>query len=197
MSSKSNEVKSSIRMLDVADASAYAMHMDRLFRASGIGDTPIFSVYSHRDRLDISKKIENVTKTWRMPVEEHGWERSWGVFVTSPDGDLRIIGEVTLMTSRLAPTQRHRVLLGIGIESGYRHAGLGQALMVRALDWAKSQSFLKWVDLGVFSHNQNARRLYEKLQFIETGRTIDAFRVEGQSIDDIQMTLDLDQYQNS
>jgi len=97
------------------------------------------------------------------------------------------------LTERNAPSQMHRATLGMGIELGYRHMGLGKHLMNEATQWAKAHSFLKWIDLGVFSHNAPARRLYESCGFIECGRTIDAFRVDGHSIDDIQMVLDLDQ----
>ena len=41
----------------------------------------------------------------------------------------------------------------------------------------------------MFAHNERARRLYEKLGFVEIGRTEDAYRMGKQSIDDVHMTL--------
>ena len=67
--------------------------------------------------------------------------------------------------------------------------------MTTALLWAKQQGFIEWVDLCVLSHNASARRLYDHFKFIEAGRTVDCFRVDGHSLGDIQMTLGLNQYE--
>lgn len=181
-------------MLESEDAILFVEHQERNDTTSGVGDTPLFSAFS-RQHITIDKPacIEICKQSWTKPLDKVGWEKVWGAFehgVTPP----RIIGSIALSTTRLIPTQSHRAILGIGIEPGFRHRGLGKALMQTALLWAKQQSHLEWIDLGVFVDNAPARRLYERVGFIETGRTVDCFRVDGHSLDDIQMSLNLRQY---
>ncbi len=59
-----------------------------------------------------------------------------------------------------------------------------------AIGWARN-SGLAWIDLGVFRPNLRAQALYRKLGFVELGVTRDRFRLDGESIDDISMTLAL------
>ena len=176
-----------IRLLAADEIPAYADHLNRNLKTSGLDDTPIFAIRSRSTQMDTDDIAERLLVSLAKTTE-HGWKKIWAAW----DGDL-LIGGVALMTDRNAPSQMHRATLGMGLELDYRHMGLGKRLMNEATQWAKGQAFLKWIDLGVFSHNASARRLYESCGFIECGRTIDAFRVDGHSIDDIQMVLDLDQ----
>jgi len=68
-----------------------------------------------------------------------------------------------------------------------------ESMAKRHGDWALKETSLAWIDLGVFAHNLAARRLYERLGFRETGRSRDAFRIDDERIDDIQMVLDLNE----
>ena len=63
--------------------------------------------------------------------------------------------------------------------------------METLISWAKVQNFLTWIDLGVFAHNTPARRLYEGFGFVECGRVVDSFRIDGHHVDDILMNLNL------
>jgi ribosomal protein S18 acetylase RimI-like enzyme len=65
--------------------------------------------------------------------------------------------------------------------------------MEAAIGFAKQADTLVWLDLHVFGHNAPAIALYRSLGFAETGRIEDRFRVEGQSIDDLLMTLPVGQ----
>ena len=177
-----------ICLLTADDIPAYAAHLNRNIKTSGLDDTPIFAMRSRASVIDPGQLAERLLVTLAKQTKEHGWQKIWAAW----DGDL-LVGGVSLMTDRYAPSQSHRAMLGMGIESGYRHMGLGKHLMNEAINWAKAQAFLKWIDLGVFSGNAPARKLYQSYGFIEYGRTVDAFRVDGHSVDDIQMVLDLDQ----
>jgi len=183
----------SVRMLEGSDAALYVGHHERNQLTSGVDGTPIFSAFSRRDGISDKVAYEQSCKQlWNEPIEGVGWERTWGAFVQeSVTNQITIIGSVSLSTTRLIQTQSHRAILGMGIEPGFKRQGLGKKLMQAALEWAREQTHLKWVDLGVFVHNAPARRLYESFGFIETGRTIDCFRVDGHRLDDIQMSLDL------
>ena len=109
----------------------------------------------------------------------------WGMF----DGD-RQIGHCEL-NGDFVPSMLHRAGLGMGLERPYRRKGLGRTLLQQTIEWATSQTFLDWIDLGVFGTNPGAHALYKQFGFIETGRAEDRFRLDGQKVSDISMTLDL------
>ena len=60
-----------------------------------------------------------------------------------------------------------------------------------AIDFCREAPTLDWLDLGVFSGNPRAKALYEKLGFVEVGRREDYFRIGGDSVADIMMTLNV------
>ena len=61
--------------------------------------------------------------------------------------------------------------------------------MQAALDWAKAQPTLTWLQLFVFDHNLPAKKLYKKFGFEKSGITPDMFRVNGQKISEVSMIL--------
>ena len=108
-------------------------------------------------------------------------------FVAVSDGN-DIVGHVDLKGDHLK-TGLHRCELGIGIERPYRGRGLGRRLMETAIEFARAADTLSWMDLRVFSHNVAGRALYRSLGFSEVGTLVDRFRIDGQRIDDVVMTL--------
>ena len=118
-----------------------------------------------------------------LPVTTPGWQRC---FVARVDG--RAVGHVDLKGGTLK-VQLHRCELGIGIEAPYRRAGLGRRLMESAIDLCRRERSLDWLDLRVFAHNTQALALYKVLGFQEVGIIEDCMRIDGQSIDDVLMTL--------
>lgn len=83
----------------------------------------------------------------------------------------------------------HRCNLAMGMYESFRGQGIGRALLQHAVAWVRDQTGVRWIDLGVFSHNLAAQHLYRQVGFAETGRTPDRFRVMNASIDDVQMAL--------
>ena len=120
------------------------------------------------------------------PIGEPGWQR-W--FVVEAD-DGRIVGHLDLRGDRLR-TANHRCTLGIGIETAYRGAGIGQELIQSAIDFARAHPPLVWIDLWVFGNNLAAIALYQRMGFQTIGSTPDQFRFGDQSVDDIHMVLRL------
>jgi RimJ/RimL family protein N-acetyltransferase len=118
------------------------------------------------------------------PLTEPRWQR-W--FVAATDGD-QIVGHVNLKGDGLK-VGLHRCELGVGIERPYRGQGLGTRLMETAIDFARGVDTLSWIDLRVFAHNAAGRALYRNLGFSEVGTLVDRFRIDGQIIDDVIMTL--------
>jgi RimJ/RimL family protein N-acetyltransferase len=117
---------------------------------------------------------------------EPGWFRLW----IARDREGTIVGHADLSGGRLT-TELHRAELGMGIERPHRGVGLGPALLGTALSWARESGTIDWVELGVFSSNARARRLYERFGFEQIGCVPDRFRVDGAVIDDVRMALRL------
>jgi RimJ/RimL family protein N-acetyltransferase len=174
-----------IRLLTPSDIDSFTEHVARHLAESGRGGTPIFWPQSSSEPWDRVSKRKAFLERWSKGLHEPSWNRAWAAY----DGD-RMVGHLDLGARPLA-TSLHRAILGMGIEESHRKQGLGQRLIETAIEWAKKQPSLDWLDLNVFAHNEPAKRLYEKCGFKEVGRMSDLFRVDGQSIDDIQMVLRL------
>jgi RimJ/RimL family protein N-acetyltransferase len=93
------------------------------------------------------------------------------------DADGAICGHADLR-ARPERAASHRCLLGMGVHRDARRQGLGGQLLDTALDWARTQPGLDWVDLEVLSNNVPARRLYERCGFVFAGELPDLFRIE-------------------
>jgi len=59
--------------------------------------------------------------------------------------------------------------LGMFVARDWRGRGVGSALVVAAIDWARTRRLHKLV-LSVFPHNEAAVALYRKFGFVEEGR---------------------------
>lgn len=87
----------------------------------------------------------------------------------------------------------HTGSFGMAILDEYRSQGLGTAMLVKMIDWAKAQEGLEKICLGVFSTNERAIAAYKKIGFSEEGREIRQIRfTDGQYADDIRMALFID-----
>jgi len=79
--------------------------------------------------------------------------------------------------------------IGMFVAREWRGRGVGTALVVAAIEWARSRGLHKLV-LGVFPHNEPAIALYRKFGFVEEGRRIKHFRrADGELWDLIDMGL--------
>jgi RimJ/RimL family protein N-acetyltransferase len=172
-----------IRLLRSSELRAVAAHIERHALESGRGEDLVFAPFMEFDR---GAYQESRYDSWRRAVDAPGWERCWAYF----EGD-RVVGHVDLTGATLY-SGLHRARLGIGVERKYRGSGRGTALLRAALDWARREPELAWVDLSVFAHNERAQELYQRHGFREQGRTPDAYRLNGLTIDDVHMSLRVD-----
>ncbi|MDK1476829.1 GNAT family protein [Streptomyces sp. 549] len=101
-----------------------------------------------------------------------------------PDG--RLVGHASL---RLAADGRSARLGRVLIAPEARGQGYGAALLTQVLKFAFAQPGLERVELGVFTHNSNAVRLYEGLGFRVDQVLPDVERVDGESWSALQMSL--------
>lgn len=135
----------------------------------------------------LSNKVEmrdRMITNFSKEIYEEGWERC---FIIQING--KIQGSLNL--KNYFQGTLHRAHLGMGLEIPIREKGLGKQVLDFALNWARSEPTLHWIDLSVFAHNTPARKLYSNAGFCEMALLKDRFRVNGASIDDIMMTLKL------
>lgn len=120
------------------------------------------------------------------PAGQPGWRQVW----IALDEDGAIAGHIDLR-GRPEPASSHRTLLGMGVRHDLRRAGLGTRLVQEALAWARASGFA-WVDLEVLSQNHKARALYVRMGFVETGEVPDLYRIGGEPVGAVSMSMRLD-----
>ncbi len=174
---------SAIRPLIAGDRARFRDHLERHRRESGRGESH-FLPFVPGDR-EGPKGVDFAVL--ERPLDEPGWHRAW----VAVAGDGEIVGHVELKGDGVK-TGLHRCELGIGIERACRGGGLGRRLMDTAIEFARGVETLAWIDLRVFAHNAAGRALYLSLGFVEVGRVADRFRIDGESIDDLVMTLEIE-----
>ena len=105
--------------------------------------------------------------------------------------DGRLAGNCALMSKGGQRKLRHRAEIAIAVRKSCWGLGLGSALLNRVLTLAKALGY-EQLELEVIDGNDRALRLYERLGFVQTGRTPRAFRYDdGSYRDEIQMVLRL------
>ncbi len=164
---------------------SYLSVMSRIDAGSGVDGAGHSHAYSGSDPLDLEVGREREIIRWSVEIGETGWRRAWGLF-----NQHDVVGYLYLAGGELA-SELHRVNLGMGVLGSYRRRGGATSLLDAAVRWARQQPNIEWIDLGVFSDNPGAQALYERHGFEVLGRTPDRFRVEGQSLDEILMTLNV------
>ena len=118
-----------------------------------------------------------------------GWRRvlagTWGaVFVAAQE--TRVIGYIGVH-----PHDEYEHVIGMLVARDYRGRGIGEALLVRALAWARERALPK-VSLLVFPHNAAAIALYRKYGFEQREYyRNDVVRQTGEVWDTILMTKTL------
>ncbi len=134
--------------------------------------------------FDRDRMIDRNKSCFSTEIGQIGWGRSFLLIEHN-----KILGHLSLKNEFSGTL--HRAKLGMGIEMSMRGKGGGKLLMKTALNWAREQDFIEWIDLSVFDHNLPAKKLYSSFGFQELYTIKDLFRVEGISIDDVQMVLKL------
>jgi RimJ/RimL family protein N-acetyltransferase len=84
-----------------------------------------------------------------------------------------IEGEIMAVSDIRAPSlprMKHSGELGLSVVKKYWNIGVGKALLEYLIDWAKTDSNLKKINLQVKESNDSGIHLYEKMGFVEEGR---------------------------
>ncbi len=101
------------------------------------------------------------------------------------DGE-RVVGlcDVSPGSPRIAG-QAHNATLGMLLLPDYRGRGLGEQLLIKTLEASRGK--FERIELSVYSHNERAHRLYQRVGFVEEGRRIGAWKLDGMTSDIIDM----------
>jgi len=172
-----------IRPLTLDDLEPYLVHCAALSAESGRNGDPYYGPYGHDEPLDPDGFRERTRERWSKTLDTPGWRRAWGLFVGE-----RLVGSGDVAGGDL-PAGLHRVTLGIGIQRSHRGRGRGRSLLEEIVAWCRAEPRLEWLDLGVFDKNVAAQGLFRQAGFSVIGQTNDRWRVDGQRIDEIAMTL--------
>lgn len=87
---------------------------------------------------------------------------------------------------------RHRAdIWGVYCVPDLRGRGLGRAVMLRAIEHARSWDGVEVVALSVSARSPEAIALYESLGFVRWGTEPDAMRIDGESFDEVHLALHL------
>jgi RimJ/RimL family protein N-acetyltransferase len=108
------------------------------------------------------------------------------LFVGKADNEIVCIGSVmSSLNERIA----HQAELAISVKKKYWGMGMGTRLMHTMIDFSKKNGQTEILHLGVRAENTTAMKLYEKMGFVEVGKHIKFFKINGQYYDEILMDL--------
>ena len=142
------------------------------------------------DRIALAQIYADVAEERRWigaepPVDVEKRAASWtldGDLLAETDG--RIVGSIHVQATHHGYGE-----IGMAVLREWRGRGVGTALMVAAIDWARERGLHK-LSLSVFAHNEAAIALYRKFGFVEEGRRVQQYRREsGELWDGIDMGL--------
>lgn len=89
-------------------------------------------------------------------------------------------------------TNQHVLELDIGIDQRFQGKGIGLQLVEKGKEVAKAKGIRK-LALRVLATNNSAVQFYKKCGFVEQGRLINEFFIDGKYVDDILMYMLLDE----
>jgi RimJ/RimL family protein N-acetyltransferase len=193
MIARVSDAEESLRQARPSDARDYAAHIVRHLADSGKDGDLHYAPISSIDRDDVAHACE---RRWSAQIGEPGWGRAWVLvrkvsFGFLPGPSSNVVGHVELRGPTLSAAL-HRADLSLGLERAWRAKGYGRMLVALALDWARHETALRFIDLKVFAHNTPARALYGRFGFREMGHVDEAFVMpDGTVLDDILMVLPL------
>ncbi len=92
-----------------------------------------------------------------------------GAHLLAMQGD-RVVGSLSIRRDE-PPATRHVATLGMFVIASHRGRGIGGALMLEALRWARRFG-VERLELTVYPHNAAAMALYRRFGFVEEGRLV-------------------------
>lgn len=121
----------------------------------------------------------------RLAVDPRA-SQTLGAFV-----DSSLVGLVGVHRTPRQKARHHAVVWGVYAAPSHRRSGLGGALIDAAIEAARAMG-VERLGLSVDAENELARRLYLSRGFASWGVEQDAFRVDGEPVNEEHMVLSLD-----
>ncbi len=151
---------------------------------NGAGDSPLFQPIP-KDHSEIPEQVRvKFRDGFKFGVGNSGWRKLW----LAKDLAGNICGHTDLRHYS-SEYSFHRVLLGMGVERSARRQGLGVKLVESAIAYCRETYGIDHLDLNVLSSNIPAKNLYLKCGFKISGEMHDFYRIDGNSVSEITMTL--------
>lgn len=109
---------------------------------------------------------------------------------------IALIGEeiagILNVNASAKPRLAHIGEFGITVRKAYWGKGIGRHLLQTMLDWARTDSPLRKINLIVLAHNDRGIALYKRLGFRIEGRRSRGLCIDGVFYEDVLMGLDID-----
>ena len=173
-----------IRLLTLDDLEDW-LKLCNIVDADSGEDGIYFGPYSTNDSFPTDEIRKRTIARWSKSIDLPNWRKAWGIFHNQ-----RIVGNAQIQAGEL-PTGLHRVEMSIVILKEYRNKGLGKRLLEVLIDWCNQQESIHWIDLGVFSGNNNAMALFKKVGFQKVGYIEDCWLIDGKSISETLMSINV------
>ncbi|WP_444658231.1 GNAT family N-acetyltransferase [Caproiciproducens sp. R2] len=129
---------------------------------------------------------ETVSNNERFISNMDGNAHEFVAVIADESGKEKVIGCAGLNVYA-SPRMRHSAGIGIMVHKAYQGMGVGQKLMEGVLDLADNWLMLVRVELTVYTDNEKAIRLYEKMGFVREGVKRKAAIRRGQYADEYIM----------
>ncbi|QSX38404.1 GNAT family N-acetyltransferase [Shewanella sedimentimangrovi] len=166
------------------DLSAFFTYLERQLAENGVGEGPLFQPLSRTQNTVGEQTRDKFSKGFDAEPGQPTWRKLWLVM----DEQGRVKGHIDLRHHG-GEHSFHRVLMGMGVDSSCRKLGLGQRLVNTVLAYCQAKPGIEWLDLNVLASNLPAQSLYLKCGFNIIGRTEDYYRIDGESVAEISMTI--------
>jgi len=116
--------------------------------------------------------------------ERLGGSASFGAFHGS-----ELVGIAGLLIHEGQKEAHKGLPVGMYVRPGARNVGVGQRLVETIVEFARHR--VELIQLAVVSDNEQARRLYERLGFVEYGIEKKALKQDGRYYDEVLMAKEL------
>ena len=125
-----------------------------------------------------------------LTVKRLSRHKKWRIYIVKylprnlpTNSDLTVIGHAFVQRGSLKKN-RHTASVGMLVVASHRSIGIGTAILEYIENWARANSLEK-LFLSVFSSNQRALALYERVGFIREGIRPGQFIIRNTYVDEI------------
>ncbi len=121
----------------------------------------------------------------QMTLEEYAGHYSPDeVFIAELEG--RVAGYIGYHNPTGLATNSHVIEIYIAVHPDYQKIGIGRQLMNHITQWGRQNGYQK-ISLRVLSVNHKAIAFYKAMGYLEQGRLVKEFILDGKYVDDVMM----------